>query len=88
MGFGIDPKTRRIELGKFSIKMPNSRKGRIAIGSSLAIGGVFGFLPILGFWMTPLGLLILSHDLPSVRRLRRRIVVWLAHRKKKPTQNR
>ncbi|MDQ2805153.1 MAG: hypothetical protein M3Y41_21680 [Pseudomonadota bacterium] len=31
-------------------------------------GGVLGFLPILGFWMVPLGLLLLAKDLPVLRR--------------------
>jgi hypothetical protein len=43
--------------------------------------GSFGFLPILGFWMIPLGLMVLSIDLPRVRRARRRAVVWWARRR-------
>ncbi|MCY4148128.1 MAG: hypothetical protein OXD44_03310 [Gammaproteobacteria bacterium] len=41
---------------------------RITIGISLLIGGVFGMLPILGFWMFPLGLVILSVDFPWAQR--------------------
>lgn len=48
---------------------------RRAIGAVLIVGGVLGFLPILGFWMLPLGLLVLSDDIPWVRRRRRRIEV-------------
>jgi hypothetical protein len=36
---------------------------------------------VLGFWMIPLGLLVLSVDLPVVRRWRRQLTVWW-HRKK------
>ncbi|MFP6706736.1 MAG: hypothetical protein VCE75_12040 [Alphaproteobacteria bacterium] len=51
---------------------------RLAIGVLLILGGMLGFLPILGFWMFPLGLLVLSYDLPFVRRWRRRLEVhWL-----------
>ncbi|MFP6771454.1 MAG: hypothetical protein VCE74_03810 [Alphaproteobacteria bacterium] len=51
---------------------------RLAIGVLLLLGGMLGFLPILGFWMFPLGLLVLSYDLPMVRRWRRRLEVhWL-----------
>jgi hypothetical protein len=51
---------------------------RLAIGILLLLGGILGFLPILGFWMLPLGLLVLSYDLPTVRRWRRRLEVgWL-----------
>ena len=60
--------------------MPRSRVGRIAAGSALVVGGTLGFLPILGFWMIPLGLIVLSHDLPAVRRRRRRFAVWWASR--------
>jgi hypothetical protein len=50
---------------------------RIALGLFLCIGGFLGFLPILGFWMVPLGLIILSVDLAPVRRLRRRLeILW------------
>jgi hypothetical protein len=62
--------------------MPRSRVGRILIGSALVIGGILGFLPILGFWMVPLGLLVLSQDLPFVRRKRRRLSVWWARRQR------
>jgi len=30
-------------------------------------GGVLGFLPILGFWMFPLGVVILSLDYPPLK---------------------
>jgi hypothetical protein len=43
--------------------------------------GTLGFLPILGFWMIPLGLMVLSIDLPRVRRARRQAVVWWARRR-------
>lgn len=51
--------------------MPATRIGRIVVGILFIIGGVLGFLPVLGFWMIPLGLLILSVDFPAVRRFRR-----------------
>jgi hypothetical protein len=43
-----------------------------------------GFLPVLGFWMIPLGLLVLSVDLPIVRRWRRQLTVWWHRRKGEP----
>lgn len=42
----------------------------------LVVLGLFGFLPVLGFWMIPLGLLILSYDIAFVRRQRRKVTVW------------
>ena len=47
---------------------------RTLVGIALMIGGVFGFLPILGFWMIPTGVAILSLDFPP---LHRRILRWL-----------
>lgn len=79
--FGIDARTGRLHLGQWHMPMPRSRVGRISIGSVLIGGGLLGFLPILGFWMVPLGLLVLSHDLAFVRRRRRRVAVWWARRR-------
>lgn len=47
---------------------------RTVLGSVLIIGGVFGFLPILGFWMIPLGGALIALDIPP---LRRRLIAWL-----------
>jgi hypothetical protein len=78
--FGIDARTGKLVIGSIRIPMPRSRIGRIVIGVILIVGGTLGFLPILGFWMVPLGLLVLSHDLPVVRRMRRRVGLWWARR--------
>lgn len=44
---------------------------RSVLGLLLMIGGVFGFLPILGFWMIPLGIAVIALDVrPLWRRLR------------------
>jgi hypothetical protein len=61
--------------------LPASRAARIALGGALIVGGIAGFLPILGFWMLPLGMLVLSVDVPAVRRWRRRFSVWWARRR-------
>jgi len=42
---------------------------------------MLGFLPVLGFWMIPLGLLVLSYEFHLVRRMRRRMVVRWERRK-------
>lgn len=63
--------------------IPRSRPARLVTGGLLVVLGVFGFLPVLGFWMVPVGLLILSYDLAAVRRLRRRLEVWWHRRKGK-----
>lgn len=40
---------------------------RSLVGILFMIGGVFGFLPILGFWMLPLGVAFVALDIPSTR---------------------
>ncbi len=68
----------RIRFGRRSIPMPGSKRQRVILGTGLIAGGVVGFLPIVGFWMLPLGLAVLSVDSPRVRRLRRRLELgWL-----------
>lgn len=50
---------------------------RWGAGIFLVIGGLFGILPVLGFWMLPLGLILLSADFPWARRLNRRLaILW------------
>ena len=44
------------------------------------VGGVFGFLPILGFWMLPLGAALVALDLPFMRN---RIDLWMDALEKK-----
>ena len=68
---------RSIKFGNRSMALPASRLARMAIGAVLVLGGFLGFLPILGFWMVPLGLIILSVDIPVVRRWRRQASVWI-----------
>ncbi len=55
--------------------LPQSRLLRIAAGILLVLMGLLGFLPVLGFWMIPLGVAVLSVDLPAVRRFKRKAVV-------------
>jgi hypothetical protein len=69
-----------IRFGKRSVKLPENRLARIAIGAGFVTGGVFSFLPVLGIWMLPLGLIVLSHDFPRVRRLRRQSQVRLTRK--------
>ena len=67
---------REFKIGSWQFKLPASRIARIGVGVLLIIGGVLGFLPILGFWMIPLGALIISYDIAIARRARRKLSVW------------
>ena len=51
-----------------------------AAGALLIVGGVFGFLPILGFWMIPLGVAVILLDVTMVRRWQRGRTVRLGGR--------
>ena len=66
----------KIRFANHHFHLPQSRPTRIGLGILLVACGFLGFLPVLGFWMIPLGLLVLSVDLPPVRRARRRLTVW------------
>lgn len=72
---------RTISIMGRQLPMPRSRRMRIATGVTLVILGMFGFLPVLGFWMIPLGILVLSYEFASVRRFRRRFEIWWAERR-------
>ncbi len=77
------PPRRKLRILGRTLHLPDSRPARISIGSGLVVLGLFGFLPVLGFWMIPLGLLVLSHDLAWARRRRRRTAVWWERRRRK-----
>lgn len=62
-------------------RAPKSKIGRLLLGWSLVVGGILGFLPVLGFWMIPLGVVVLSADSPFMRRLRRRAEVWIGRKR-------
>ncbi|AMS42245.1 hypothetical protein N7E70_016060 [Aminobacter sp. NyZ550] len=76
------PPRRKISIFGREFAMPRSRGVRIGIGVALCFFGLLGFLPVLGFWMIPLGLLVLSHEFHVVRRVRRRLIIWWERRKR------
>ena len=50
------------------LRHPDSRWVRIPAGLVLTAGGCLSFLPVLGIWMLPLGLLLLAMDMPFLQR--------------------
>ncbi|MGF1611781.1 MAG: hypothetical protein ACFCUQ_20435 [Kiloniellales bacterium] len=46
---------------------------RTLLGLLFMVAGVFGFLPVLGFWMLPIGAALVALDIPP---LRRRLMAW------------
>jgi len=69
----------RVNFVGYKMKLPGHPILRMGMGLLLVFFGLLGFLPVLGFWMVPLGLLILSVDLPFVRRWTRLLNVRLGH---------
>jgi hypothetical protein len=49
------------------LRKPQSRIVRIPLAILLVLGGILSFLPILGIWMLPLGLLLLALDIAFLR---------------------
>ena len=71
---------RQISFAGYKIGVPESRILRLLLGVALILGGLFGFLPVFGFWMVTLGLAVLSTDVPIMRRLWVKIRNWWARR--------
>lgn len=78
---------QKVRFGGRVVHLPGHPVIRIILGCLLVLGGFLGFLPVLGFWMVPLGLIILAVDIPMVRRFKRRLEVrlgrWLIRRSPK-----
>src|SRR3546814_4115352 len=49
---------------------------RWSLGLLLIVGGVLGFLPVLGFWMIPLGVMLVASGSPRVRHVAKRAIRW------------
>ena len=49
-------------------------------GVLLISGGLLGFLPILGFWMLPVGVVLFADDVPALRSLLSRFLDWIERR--------
>ena len=62
------------------VALPRSRLVRVPVGAGLIALGTLGFLPVLGFWMVPLGLFVLAYDFPRVRRFNRRAGIWISRK--------
>ena len=63
------------------LRRPSARPVRIPAGVLLCVGGVFGLLPLLGFWMLPAGLVLLAEDVPPLTRARDRMLEWVERRR-------
>jgi hypothetical protein len=70
----IDRLPRRFRSTVRWLRQPSSTWLRLPAGVVLSCAGVLGFLPVLGFWMLPVGPVLLADDVPPLRSLRSRIL--------------
>jgi hypothetical protein len=63
------------------LRRPSSRWARIPAAILLIAGGLLSILPLLGIWMLPLGVILLSEDIPLLERARERILDWIERRR-------
>lgn len=59
------------------VRRPSSGFVRVPLAVLLILGGIVGFLPILGFWMIPLGLVLIAQDVPILRPPLARMFAWI-----------
>ena len=62
------------------LRQPNSRWFRLPLGIFLILAGIVGFLPVLGFWMIPLGFIVIAKDLPPLQPALVRVLDWAERR--------
>jgi hypothetical protein len=59
------------------LRKPSSKYVRLPIGALLVGGGLLSFLPVLGLWMLPLGLVLIAQDVPALEKPTARSLGWL-----------
>jgi len=54
--------------GFHALRQPGRRWVRLPLGVLCIGGGLLWFLPVLGLWMLPVGVILLAEDVPGVKR--------------------
>ncbi|MBV1838678.1 DUF2892 domain-containing protein [Acetobacter estunensis] len=65
----------------FWLMAEEHRLVRLITGILMLLGGLFSFLPILGLWMAPVGIVLLAEDIPFFRAIGLKGMRWLERRK-------
>ena len=73
----VDRLPQRVGGAVSHLLRPKSRWIRIPTGVLLIGGGLLAFLPVLGMWMLPVGVALLSEDLPALRSARSKVLDWV-----------
>ena len=59
------------------LRKPSSRWVRIPVAVLLVAGGTLSFLPVLGLWMLPLGLVLFAQDVPLLQKPMAKSLGWI-----------
>ena len=59
------------------LREPSSFAVRLVVALLLILGGFFSFLPVLGLWMLPLGLLFIAQDMPILQKPLVSALAWV-----------
>lgn len=62
------------------VRNPKSKWVRIPLGLLFIAGGFLWFLPVLGIYMLPVGLLLIAQDVPFLKRPVGKMLLWLEHK--------
>lgn len=62
------------------LREPQATWVRVPVGILMIVGGLLSFLPVLGIWMLPLGLVLLAYDVPFLKAPIGRALVWSERR--------
>jgi hypothetical protein len=65
------------------MRRPQARLVRVPLGILCILGSFLWFLPVLGLWFLPLGLLLIAQDVPFLRRPVGRMTLYLIDRWKR-----
>lgn len=59
------------------LRRPSSKYVRLPLGLALVGGGILAFLPVLGLWMLPLGLILIAQDVPALEKPTAKTLNWV-----------
>lgn len=59
------------------LRKPSSVYARFPLALFLIVGGIFSFLPVLGIWMLPLGLVLFAQDVPFLQKPIAKALGWI-----------
>lgn len=62
------------------LRSDNAKWVRIPMAIVLMIAGCFGFLPVIGIELIPLGLMLIAQDIPFLRKPVAKLIMWLVHK--------